>query len=191
MNEQKTTKEIIALYEKYGEADYDGEPVSQTSHMIQSAMQAMAQGEDIELILGAFLHDIGHLLKHEMPTQPMDEYGVVNHEGIGADFLRENGFSDRICTVVEQHVAAKRYLVTTQPEYEQQLSKASYETLMKWQGGYMSKEELEALEQHPFFNDIIKVRYWDEAAKNSNAVLLPLHYFENLLNEYLISRTTK
>jgi len=62
---------------------------------------------------------------------------------------------------------------------------------MKWQGGYMSKEECEALEQHPFFNDIIKVRYWDEAAKNNTAVLLPLHYFKNLLNEYLKARTTK
>lgn len=63
--------EIIVLFEQYGDEDYDGEPVSQASHMIQCAMLAMQEDADEELILGAFLHDIGHLLKHRQITEAM------------------------------------------------------------------------------------------------------------------------
>ena len=66
---KQTANEILELYEKFGDEDYDGEPVSQTSHMIQCAMEAMAEGADEELILGSFLHDIGHLLKHVETTR--------------------------------------------------------------------------------------------------------------------------
>ena len=107
---KEISKEIMALFNKYGNEDYDGEPISQTSHMIQCAMLAMGEGE-VELTIGAFLHDIGHLLKHEQNTESMGSFGVVNHEGIGSAYLRERGFSERICAIVANHVGAKRYLV--------------------------------------------------------------------------------
>src|SRR3954469_19814184 len=127
-NSETITNEIMRLFEKYGNEDYDGEPVSQASNMIQCAMLAMNKGEDTELILGAFLHDIGHLLKHEQQTEAMGTYGVMNHEGIGADYLHTKGFSDRICAVVEKHVDAKRYLVATDITYREKLSEASLKT---------------------------------------------------------------
>ena len=124
---KQTANDIIELYERFGDEDYDGEPVSQTSHMIQCAMEAMAAGEDEELVLCAFLHDIGHLLKHVEQAQEMGNYGVVNHEGIGAQYLKEKGFSKRICAMVENHVNAKRYLVavdeTYQSNYQKQVCK--------------------------------------------------------------------
>jgi phosphonate degradation associated HDIG domain protein len=182
------TEEIQTLFEEHGNEDYDGEPVSQTSHMIQCAMQAMAEGADMELIIGAFLHDIGHLLRYKMQTEAMGNYGVMNHDGIGGEYLRENGFSERVCAMVEQHVAAKRYLVTTDPAYKNKLSEASLQTLMQWQGGLMTKEEVTAFQNQPFFYDIIKVRLWDEEAKDHRAVLLPLKHFINLIHEYLDDR---
>ncbi|HWB26531.1 MAG TPA: HDIG domain-containing protein [Chitinophagaceae bacterium] len=182
------TAEIQTLFEEHGNEDYDGEPVSQTSHMIQCAMQAMAEGGDMELIIGAFLHDIGHLLRYKMETEAMGGYGVMNHDGIGGEYLRLNGFAERVCAMVEEHVAAKRYLVSTRPEYKDKLSPASFETLMKYQGGIMTKEEIAAFQNHPFFDDIIKVRLWDEEAKDSKAVLLPLKHFINLIHEYLADR---
>lgn len=185
MNKTDTaTAEIFALFETYGDSDYDGEPVSQTSHMVQCGMRAMDLGEDEELILGAFLHDIGHLLRHQEETEAMGSYGVVNHEGLGADYLREKGFSERICAMVEKHVDAKRYLVATDPAYEEKLSEASMQTLI-WQGGPMNEIEVMQFEQHPYFDDIIKVRHWDEEAKDSDAVLLPLSHFKKLVHEYL------
>jgi len=65
MNNEEISNEILLLFSTFGDEDYDGEPVSQTSHMIQCGMQAIKQGEDDELIIGAFLHDIGHLLRHK------------------------------------------------------------------------------------------------------------------------------
>ena len=144
----------------------------------------MAEGEDEELILGAFLHDIGHLLKHVEQTEEMGSYGLVNHEGLGAKFLQEKGFSNRICAMVENHVNAKRYLVATDDTYQAKLSAASLETL-QWQGGPMHQSEIIIFEQHPFFDDIIKVRLWDEKAKDPNAALVPLQHFKKLITEYL------
>jgi phosphonate degradation associated HDIG domain protein len=181
---KQTSKEIIELYEKYGDEDYDGEPVSQTSHMIQCAMEAMAADEDEELILSAFLHDIGHLLKHIEATEAMGSYGVVNHEGLGADYLAAKGFSKRICAVVENHVNAKRYLVAVDDTYKAKLSEASLQTL-QWQGGPMNASELKSFEQHPYFTDIIKVRLWDEKAKQRDAALLTLSHFKTLISDYL------
>ncbi|WP_153798906.1 HD domain-containing protein [Foetidibacter luteolus] len=185
INPQTVTAEIKELFEKHGSEDYDGEPVTQTSHMLQCAMQAMSEGSDIELILGALLHDVGHLLRHKQHTETMGNYGVVNHEGVGAAWLAGKGFSGRICAMVEMHVPAKRYLVTTNPAYRHKLSEASLQTMMQWQGGLMSPQEVQTFQQHPFFEDIIKVRRWDEEAKKQDAVLLPLQHFTGLILDYL------
>lgn len=180
---KQISDEIIVLFNKYGNEDYDGEPISQTSHMIQCAMLAMGEGEK-ELTIGAFLHDIGHLLKHKQNTESMGSFGVVNHEGVGAAYLRERGFSNRICAIVANHVAAKRYLVATDEMYASKLSPASRETL-KWQGGPMTNKEVKAFKNHSFFADIIKVRLWDEKAKDTNVRLLPIGFFHKLIYNYL------
>lgn len=180
---KEISDEIINLFNKYGNEDYDGEPISQTSHMIQCAMLAMGEGEP-ELTIGAFLHDIGHLLKHEQPTQAMGKFGVVNHEGIGASYLRKRGFSERICAIVANHVAAKRYLVTTDQMYASKLSPASAETL-KWQGGPMNEKEAKAFKNHSYFDEIIKVRLWDEKAKDTTVTLLPISFFQKLIINHL------
>jgi len=174
----------MQLFEQYGNNDYDGEPVTQTSHMVQCAMLAMHSNADTELVLGAFLHDIGHLLGHKQQAEDMGGFGVINHEGIGAKYLKEKGFSERVCAVVERHVAAKRYLVTTDAGYAAKLSPASRETL-RWQGGTMTKEEAAAFRNYPYFKEIIQVRLWDEGAKDYNAVLLPLSIFEEMIDTYL------
>lgn len=182
------TDEVMQLYELYGNSDYDGEPVSQASHMIQCAMHAMKNTDDIEVILGAFLHDIGHLLKHDQDTQSMGNYGVVNHEWLGAQFLHERGFSERVCAIVGMHVHAKRYLVTTSSDYAKKLSDASWQTL-HLQGGLMDENEIHQFEKHLCFNDIISVRLWDEASKDTGAYLLPLSYFRNMVLKYLKEQT--
>ena len=45
--------------------------------------------------------------------------GVMNHETIGAKFLKELNFPDIICDIVQGHVNVKRYLVYINPEYYQ------------------------------------------------------------------------
>lgn len=187
INAEQTTEEIMDLFAQYGNSDYDGEPVTQTSHMVQCAMLAMNENADPELVLGAFLHDIGHLLGHKKRAEDMGGFGAVNHEGIGANYLKEKGFGDRICAVVDGHVAAKRYLVATDETYAAKLSPASKETL-RWQGGPMTEDEARAFCAHPYFDEIIRVRLWDEGAKDYGAVLLPLSTFKNFIQTYLSSK---
>ncbi len=184
---EQTTREIMHLFSEYGNNDYDGEPVTQTSHMVQCAMLAMQENADQELVLGAFLHDIGHLIGHKQKAADMKGLGAVNHEAIGADYLQKHNFSERICAVVEGHVAAKRYLVATNKNYADKLSAASCETL-HWQGGPMNDEEIKAFKNHPYHKEIIQVRLWDEGAKDSNAVLLPMSLFKNFIEDYLSHR---
>lgn len=180
-------KEIIDLFEEFGNEDYDGERVTQREHMVQCAMLAMQEDNEDELVLGALLHDIGHLLRHRQPVEIMGDYGVVNHESIGAAYLREKEFSEKICVVVEMHVAAKRYLVAVDADYKNKLSEASWQTL-QFQGGPMTKTEADKLEEHPYFEEIIKVRLWDEEAKEQNVPMLPLSHFEKLINYHLNNR---
>ncbi len=185
---KQTTNEIMDLFAQYGNNDYDGEPVTQTSHMVQCAMLAMQSSADQELVLGAFLHDIGHLIGHKQKAADMKGLGAVNHEAIGAAYLQKHHFGERICAVVEGHVAAKRYLVATDKNYAEKLSAASRETL-RWQGGAMNEEEVKMFEKHPYYKEIIQVRLWDEGAKDGNAVLLPMNLFKNFIEDYLSHRS--
>jgi len=71
---EKIADKIINYYHKYGNEDYIGEKISQISHMIQCAMLAEEEfPDDIEIILGAFLHDLGHLLAFEFRDRIKDK----------------------------------------------------------------------------------------------------------------------
>src|SRR5664279_2451818 len=125
----KTADEILMLYKMYGSQDYIGEPVSQIEHMCQCAQLAESENYDDEVILAAFFHDIGHLCEHIVEVDYMEDYGIVDHEKIGADYLKSKGFSEKITKLIASHVAAKRYLTFKYPGYYEQLSDASKSTL--------------------------------------------------------------
>lgn len=165
--------EVFSLYEKFGDADYIGEPVSQLEHMSQAAQLATKEGFDDEVILAAFFHDIGHICVMQNESNTMDGYGVKSHEKIGADYLRKKGFPERIAKLVENHVQAKRYLTFKYPEYYTSLSDASRKTL-EFQGGMMDKTEAEIFEKDVLFETCIRMRKWDELAKETNVALLNL-----------------
>jgi putative nucleotidyltransferase with HDIG domain len=92
---RQVTDEIFELYENYGGAEYAGEKVSQLEHMVQAAQLAEEQGHDEEVILAAFLHDIGHISEAANGENEMDGFGIKDHEEIGAEFLRGKGFSKK------------------------------------------------------------------------------------------------
>ncbi len=184
---QAIKEKIISLYWKYGNADYIGEPVSQLEHMCQSAQFAETEGYSEEIILAAFFHDIGHLCEHFMPVAYMGGFGVVDHEKLGAEFLRQNGFSERLCKLVQSHVEAKRYLTFKYPDYYQQLSEASRRTL-EFQGGVMSEDEAISFEMDPDASLILALRKWDEAAKLENVPLPNIEKYANMIQRHLIQQ---
>ncbi len=173
MKSEAIVKEVFELYDRYGNEDYIGEPVSQIEHMSQAAALAMKEGYDDEVILAAFFHDIGHICVSRNKENDMDGFGTKSHEKIGADFLRQKGFSERIAKLVENHVQAKRYLTYKQPDYLNHLSEASKKTL-ELQGGVMSESEAFAFEKDPLFDISIKMRNWDEQAKELNTPLIDM-----------------
>lgn len=169
----ETVEELFNLYEKFGDEDYIGEPVSQLEHMSQAAQLALQEGFEDEVVLAAFFHDIGHLCGPRSNEDSMGEFGIKSHEKIGADYLREKGFPEQVARLVENHVAAKRYLTFKYPQYYNQLSEASKKTL-EFQGGKMNPIEAEDFEQDPQFEVSILLRRWDELAKETNIPVINL-----------------
>lgn len=188
MNQQKAQQnvdEIFSLYEQYGSDDYIGEPVSQLEHMCQAAQLAQSEGFDDEVVLAAFFHDIGHLCEHIMSVGQMDGYGVVDHEILAGNYLRQKGFSGKIVRLVESHVQAKRYLTYKYPDYYNKLSEASKITLEK-QGGMMNNTEAELFEQDHLHLLFIKLRQWDDKAKLQNQPLPLLDKFKEMAFYHLM-----
>ena len=168
---EQVIAEVFGLYERFGDSDYIGEPVSQIEHMSQAAQCALAEGFDDEVVLAAFFHDIGHLCAEG--AQNMGGFGVVSHERLGADYLRSAGFSERMARLVEYHVQAKRYLTLKEPGYYERLSEASRRTL-EYQGGVMTQTEAEAFEKDPLCAVSLRMRHWDEQAKERHVPVIDL-----------------
>jgi 2-amino-1-hydroxyethylphosphonate dioxygenase (glycine-forming) len=185
----EVTNEIMSFYEEYGGEEYAGEKVTQLEHMVQAAQLAEEQGFDEEVVLAAFLHDIGHICEAAHIDNEMDGFGIKDHEQIGADFLKARGFSKKIVRLVESHVEAKRYLTFKYPEYYEQLSNASKKTL-EYQGGRMHEDEANAFEKYPLFGLIIQMRRWDEEAKIEHKPLPDLSRYRQMIFHHLGSRNS-
>lgn len=177
---------IFSIYQNYGDKGYIWESVSQLEHATQAALSAQKDEyyNHSEVVISAFLHDIGHLLCYQdTELELMGKYGVKNHELIGQEYLKEKGFPDIICQLVGGHVATKRYLISNDETYYNNLSEASKETY-KHQGGKMTSEEIKKFEEDVLFMFHLKMREYDDKAKlNDNATLEaikkmdPVEYF--------------
>ena len=182
MTPEVIVQEITELFDKKGGESY-GEEVTQLEHMVQSGILAAEEGYDNEVVIAAFLHDIGHLCSTPNEDEQMGGFGTKRHEHIGADYLRDRGFSEKMAVLVEGHVEAKRYLTYKYPTYLADLSEASLATL-EYQGGPMSAEEAERFESGPYFDLCIKMREWDDAGKRTDVDLSDISPFIDRIRTY-------
>ena len=159
-------RRLLLRLEAAGDRGYIGEPVSQLEHALQCAAAADRARAPGEVVLAALFHDVGHLVGEGEPD--MAGLGVIDHEGIGARFLREAGCSSALAELVEGHVAAKRYLCFRDAAYFEKLSEASRGTLA-FQGGPMQPDEAREFEAKPNLRWILALRSWDEHAKDPRA----------------------
>ncbi len=127
--------------------------LSELDHGLQcaEALAAIAP-DDPALAIAGIVHDIGHGLTP-----------VASHAEDGAALLA-GLLGERIAAIVGLHVAAKRWLVTTDPDYRARLSPLSIKTLAL-QGGDMDAAEIAAFEAAAFWQDAVRLRRADEAAK--------------------------
>jgi len=173
---------IADLFAGEGGRDYLGEPVTQASHMLQAAALAQAAGARPPLIAAALLHDVGHFTSaisgHDLMC------GTDNrHSDAGADWLAQ-WFGEEVTGPVRLHVAAKRYLCAVEPGYLASLSPASVYTL-NVQGGPMDAAERAEFEANPQAGAALRLRRWDDAAKDPAASPPAFGYYKSLLRRLL------
>jgi phosphonate degradation associated HDIG domain protein len=153
---------LADIFERRGGEEYLGEPVTMAEHMLQGACLAERQGEGDVIVVAALLHDIGHFTS-EFGTFSMNDTHDKYHEEAGAKVL-ERFFPRLVVDCVRHHVAAKRYLCATDPDYLARLSAASIHSL-KLQGGPMDAAEIAEFEKNPHLDQIVRVRHLDDAGK--------------------------
>jgi predicted HD phosphohydrolase len=166
---------------------YGGESVTELSHALQCADLARAAGVDEELQLACLLHDVGRYAvdqtlivdkKHTTATRT----DARSHSDVGADLIAP-WVPERVAWCVRMHAQAKRYLCALEPAYHDRLSPGSKRTLVI-QGGVMTPGEADGFATHPWAQDALTLRRWDDQAKIVNAATSVLDDWTPLLRRY-------
>ena len=179
-------QDIRRLFQSYGKRDYIGEEgVSQVSHAFQTVAHTCRllhlipdYKQDYKqdalsirhIIVAGWLHDIGQLKSFEEHDTTRSKWGVHKHEQIGSQYLQTLGFPHPVYRITEYHVKAKRYMVTTNKKYRENLSVASLATLDE-QGGELSKEEVRDFKSDKLFHASLLLRLADDKAKMPGDVI--------------------
>jgi predicted HD phosphohydrolase len=138
-----------------GAAGNDGEALDALAHHLQcAALLAERAPDDLELQVAGLVHDVASTV---WPGRP------ATHARAGAALV-EPLLGPRVAWLVGRHDQAKRYLVTTEPEYRDRLSETSVVTL-EAQGGLLDAGELAALETAPDLDAALTLRRADDDAK--------------------------
>lgn len=137
---------------------WDEEAVDELDHALQAAACAIADGADDELVLAAALHDLGH-------SPLLSESAYLHHDSAAREWLTPR-FGERVGWLAGAHVAAKRYLVATDPAYAATLTDTSVASLAEQGGADVDA----ALVDHPWWPDAVRLRRYDDAAKDPDAV---------------------
>jgi gamma-butyrobetaine dioxygenase len=175
---QLAATHLRELFAGPGTADYLGEDVTQAQHMLQAAALAESDDAPPQLVVAALLHDVGHFTG---PLTGADLMGGTDnrHSHVAADWLAR-WFGPAVTEPIRLHVAAKRYLCAVDPAYADLLSPASTYTLGV-QGGPMSAEEVAAFEAEPYAPDAVRLRRWDDGAKDASRSVPGFDHYESTL----------
>jgi len=148
-----------------------------TEHMIQSAMLAEKNKSSISLVCASLLHDYGHFILDD-PNELVNLKKDGKHEDVGYQYLKKY-FKENVVEPIKNHVKAKRYLARNQ-KYYGILSPASIVSL-HLQGGVMNDEETKEFKKEKFFDDSIKLRKFDEAAKQTDIEIKDINEYKDVL----------
>ncbi len=157
---------------------YD-EAITELEHGLQCAALAHRDGASDAEVAAALLHDVGHLLVGDLfPLDtPLDK--DWKHEEVGARYL-SRWFGPEVTEPVRLHVAAKRYLVATEPAYAADLSPSSVRSLAV-QGGPMTTAEQAAFAAQPGGAAAVRLRRWDDTGKDPTLTVPGFAHWEGLL----------
>ncbi|MGF6753611.1 phosphonate degradation HD-domain oxygenase [Paraburkholderia sp. GAS42] len=174
--------DIRTLFEQHGEVAYSGEPVTQLEHALQSGALAEEAGASEELIAAAFLHDLGHLLNQQGETP--SARGIDDlHQYFALPFLRPV-LPEAVLEPIRLHVDAKRCLCAIDDTYFGQLSADSVRSL-ELQGGIYSREEAQAFLAKPYAEDALRLRKWDDRAKEAKRTTPDAEHFLRIVERLM------
>ena len=159
-------QELLDIFVGRATKRYGLSGVNQLQHALQCAAFAEADDAPPATVLACLLHDVGHMI-HQLGENPAGRGIDDVHEQLGADWLAGR-FGSEVSEPVRLHVAAKRYLCTVEADYFGKLAADSVRSL-KLQGGLMSADELEAFRAHPQHAEAVRLRRFDEMAKDPRA----------------------
>jgi phosphonate degradation associated HDIG domain protein len=166
--------DIETLFARHGAAQYSGEPVTQLEHALQTAHFAEQSGASDALVTSCLLHDLGHLLNEQGETPTLR--GIDDtHQYFALPFLR-GLFPDAVLDAIKLHVDAKRYLCQVDAGYHERLSADSKRSLAL-QGGVFSAAAAAAFLAQPGAPDAVRLRQWDDRAKQADLATPPLAHF--------------
>jgi predicted HD phosphohydrolase len=137
---------------------WDEEAVDELDHALQAAALARDDGADDELVLAAALHDLAH-------SPDFGEIAPHHHDRVAKEWLTPR-FGERVGWLAGAHVAAKRYLVATDPDYATSLSDVSVDSLHHQGGAHVDP----AFVDHPWWPDALRLRHYDDDAKDPRGV---------------------
>ncbi len=181
---------LTAIFEDVAAVEYLGEDVTIAEHMLQSATLAERGRRKDSVIVGALLHDIGHVAGASGMFS-MTDTEDRHHELAGARLV-ERFFPAVVTDCIRHHVAAKRYLSATRRGYLDRLSDASRHSLFL-QSGPMGAHEVKQFARHPHLDEIIAVRLLDDAGKRSGMKTPGFPHFvpiiESLLEQHRRSQS--
>ena len=191
---QKLFSHIVDSYQTAAKTQYGEEAVTELEHSLQCAELADKAGADEELVLACLLHDVARFAVPQDEVSDTLEKADIHKTAKGhgmkaaelmSDFLPENSLF-----YIQHHAEAKQYLCQTQPGYKEKLSAASIKT-MKVQSLDTDSEKLDALSKHPWWNDAVRLRVWDDAAKVKGKETRSLDYWLARLNRFLVTYQSK
>jgi len=174
--------DAISLLRRHGGIWYGQESVTQLQHACQCAHLAERDAAPPHLVIAALLHDLGHLV-HELGEDAAVRGIDDGHEVAGAHLLTQF-FGSRVATPVRLHVAAKRWLCARESGYWEALSPASQHSL-ELQGGVFTETQADHFIQLPQAEEAIRLRRWDDFAKDPAAVTPDLDHYAQLARQVL------
>jgi predicted HD phosphohydrolase len=158
---------LLALM-AHGANVYDEPDVDALSHGLQCGALLRAEyPDDVELAIAGLVHDISDI------ADPDDHR---DHDRRGGALVAPL-LGTRVARLVGAHVAAKQYLVATDPAYRATLSARSVETLAHQGGAHVAYD----FAHDPDIDAMLALRRADERAKDPTARVAPLDTWRPLL----------
>ncbi len=177
MNAIDRVAELFLLHGQRVHATGPDGSVTFLAHALQCAQLAEWAHAEPALVAAAFLHDIGHLVAHEPATSPFDDLHEIRAVG-----LLGGEFGPAVIEPIRLHVQAKRFLLATEPGYAQRLSLESQRSLLR-QGGPMPADEAQVFAALPGSAEAVRLRRWDDLAREPGKRTPPLAYYLDMLSE--------